>query len=113
MLPKDNEILHPNDVGVVLMVSLLNMAQYLNLKKSLFGALWLILDDLDSNVLFIFVVEGLDNLSIRSFANRGNNFIPIGNMITLNVFVKFALYSKNYSSVSKSAISCFTILCPI
>ena len=90
MLPKYHEILHPYNIGLVLLVSLLDMTQYFNLKESLFGALWLIFDDFDSNMLFILMVNSFYNLSIRSFANGLDNLISIRYMITLNVFVQFA-----------------------
>lgn len=77
------KILDFDNIGSMLSIFFFDMCQYLNFNKSLFTKLSFVLDDLQCCKLLITMVKCFEYLSIRSFADKLQQFVTIGNVIIL------------------------------
>jgi len=81
VLPEHAVVFDPNDIVCVLRVIFLEVQQYLELYASLMLELLLVSDDLDRYNLSSLVVNALECLSKRSFAQEVNYFKPVRNLV--------------------------------
>lgn len=81
MLPEHAVVFDPNDIVCVLRVIFLEVQQYLELYTSLMLELLLVSDDLDRYNLSSLVVNALERLSKRPFAQEVNYFKPVRNLV--------------------------------
>ena len=64
VLPENNEVFDPHNILLLLLVCLLNVTEDLYLHEGLLRELGLVFDDLESHLLLVLVVEGLEDLTV-------------------------------------------------
>ena len=87
MLSENYIIFYANDVKGVIRIQLFKMHQNLELHTSLVLESFLVSNQLNSYMLFCFVVEAFDGLSERTFAQEFLNFETISDMVSKDYFI--------------------------
>jgi hypothetical protein len=69
MFSEDNKILNSYNIGLLLLIYLLNMTKNLDLNESLLCEFGLIFNDFQRNFFFILMIESFEDLTIWTFAD--------------------------------------------
>ena len=90
VLPKNYEIFDPDNIGLSVVISLLDMRQDLDFDEGLLGKLRLTFDHLQCYLLLVPMVEYFQHLTIGTLTDQRQNLVAVGDMI---IFDKFVLFS--------------------
>jgi len=87
MIPKAKTVQHLNNIKAVVWVPGLEIGQDLNFFPSLFVEPRLVLDNLDGELLFVFVVKDFYHLSKAPTSQSGDDLVPVSQMVSYDYFV--------------------------
>ena len=112
MTSENESMFEFNDVVMRILVVQENSLQDFNLNFGLSIEFGVILDDLECNIFFLFVVKGLENLPKRSLTQGTEYFIPVRNGVSNRYLDVTLMISKilNRRNSSQSGVVHFVLL---